>query len=142
MQNERQYMTTEQAFDKLMNTKCWCRLVGVTAQFATAIKQEYKKNAVKLDSMTGYLTRAGAVYDVEIVSPQGDCFYEYKDAFGELLKTPDIWMLLEITIQNYYALKNRYYNNPALIKISTMHKHLSKAGYKITMNWHLPPEIK
>lgn len=135
-------MTTEHAFDKLMNTKCWCRLVGVTAQFAAVIKQEYKKNAVKLDSMIGYLTRAGAVYDVEIISPQGDYFYEYEDAFGELLKTPNLWLLLEITTQSYYALKNRYYNNPALIKISTMHKHLSKAGYKITMNWHLPPEIK
>lgn len=135
-------MTTEQAFDKLMNTKCWCRLVGVTAQFATAIKQEYKKNAVKLDSMTGYLTRAGAVYDVEIVSPQGDYFYEYSDAFGELLKLPDLWLILEITNRNYCILKNKYYSNPASIKLSTMHKHLSKAGYKITMNWHLPPEIR
>lgn len=132
-------MTTEEAFEKLINTKCWFKLVGISSSQAAAIKSNYKHNLLRLDSIIYYLQTAGGVIDVSIVSPTGECIDNYKDAFEEMIQLPNIHIALGLKKHYFYEFQERFWKTS--INIATMHKYLEKAGYKISANWELPPEI-
>ena len=133
-------MTTEQAFEKLISTKCWFRLVGVTSLQATTIKREYKQKNLRLDSMVKYLQTTGGIMELSIISPIGEVIDSYEEAFEELLNTPDIHETLKLRKHYFYKFKWRFFKDG--FTKSTMHKYLEKAGYTIEVDWELPPEIR
>lgn len=135
-------MTTHQAFEKLINTKDWYKFFGLTARQAVTIKQLFKHNTLGLNSITGYLQTIGGVMSISIISPLGEIVGSYEDAFEDLLLNYDLPNVLGITDRQCRILKHNFKNDPSSLRISTMQKHLKKAGYQITVNWELPPEIK
>lgn len=133
--------TTKEAFERLVNTECWYRLVGVTANVATTIKRNFKKGITKQDGMVGYLKKAGAVRELVIVSPDEFVFNNYKIAFTELIQNTKNNETLDVFDGAYYRLKNKLEAGES-IRDATMHKYLEKAGYTIRETWVLPPEIE
>ena len=131
--------TTQEAFERLMNTECWFRLAKITSAQATSIKSLYKNGKVKKDSMYRYLTDAGCVCTISIVSPDGVVFDNYNSAFVELIQNIRYDDSLNPSTTMYYYLKNKLKKR---LLLATMHKYLEKAGYTIRETWVLPPEIE
>lgn len=132
-------MTTEEAFEKLINTKCWFKFIQVTALQATKIKDCYNRKKIGLDSMFDYLHKIGGVCCVDIKRyDKKKNHHSYISAFKEMLLLPNITAVLKITPQQYHQLKNKCKDHPNTIRISTMHKHLEMAGYTIYVDWTMP----
>lgn len=128
-------MTTEEAFEKLINTKCWYKLVGITPSQASTQKHLYMSGRIGLSAMCNILTSAQAILKVVIVFPNGKIYYNFLSAFNYFIRSS---YSTECKKKNkgVYDFKNKIKANT--IQISTMHNYLVAAQCTIEMDWELP----